>query len=206
MLYPTPMRRRRITKPRTPPTPTRIRRTRTAIVKADRGRVKRKKVDATTLLKNKILNQVNSGDSITKSLRDNNTKYQRYYQWVNKDVEFKRKLTLAKEGRCSVLHEKFYEQNVKPMAEHDFQNMDEFDLDLHSKRASVIAKSQGILTAFKKEDAPHLYNKDLNKLNVETMNNMSFNINLDQLKKVVGAFKPQVIEGEIVPSKIRHED
>ena len=178
----------------------------TTVVKAEDGRVRRKSLDINRRVKQEIVNQVTDGASIRSVLKSQNLSYPRYYQWMNKDIEFKRKMTLAKEGRSLALHEQFYENNVQPIAETNYQSMDEYDLDLQNKRTSVIAKSQSILTAFKREDAPQLYNKDLNQLNVETMNNMNFNINLDQLKKVVGAFKPQVIEGEIVASEHRNED
>ena len=176
-----------------------------AVVKAEGGRVRRKSVDVNSIIKNKLLVMIAEGNSLTTSLKELNLNYSRYNKWMNRDIEFKRKVSMAREGRCHVLHEKFYELNVRPIAEADYHGMDEFDLDLHNKRTGVISKSQSILTAFKKEDAPQLYNKDLNQLNVETMNNMNFNINLDQLKKVVGAFKPEVIEGEIVTSKTRDE-
>lgn len=173
------------------------------VVKAEGGRVRRtrRKIDVNKKIKQELLTSVSEGTSLHKSLREAGIKYSRYYQWLSKDLDFKRDMALAREGRSTVLHEKFYEKNVAPIAEESYHEMDNMEIEDAIDRNKAIASAQNILTSFKKEDAPQLYNKDNLNLNVDQSATFNFNIDTKQLERVVGSFRPKVVEGEVISVK-----
>ena len=157
-----------------------------------------RKVDVNRALKTQILRMVSEGSSIREAITTLHTSWQQYYKLTSKDATFKSRILQAKEGRSQILNEKFYEKNVKPIADEDYHNMDEFDLQVATKRNRVIESAQTIMGNFQKSDLPHLHGKGVDHMTVDNSSTLNFNINMKQLEKVVDTFKPKVIEGEII--------
>lgn len=176
-------------------------------MKAEGGRVRRsnKALDVNRKIKNELLMMISQGSSLHSSLKELSLSYPRYHKWLAKDLDFKRNISLAREGRCELLHESFYEKNIKPITTLDLKGMDTFDLQKEELRSKVVAKNQSILTTFKKEDAPQLYNKELSQLNVENTTTLNFNIDTKELGKVVSTFTPKISEGEIISERAKKE-
>lgn len=157
--------------------------------------------------KEQLINHVANGGSIVEFLRLSGVTYAQYVKWKSADIKFASAVELARVERANVVHEKFYENNIRQVADVSVSEFeDEEQENNFKKKLSLIKSVQGLLDKHKAQDAPRRFGSrvesDVMLGNVE----IHANIPKDALDKIVNVYTPVVDKAGriVVPNSNRN--
>lgn len=146
-------------------------------------------------LKEMVLLDVASGDSVKDALEKHGVTYSTYMTWRRRDGDFRVGVKQATRERAHYIHEEFHRHNVKPLAETNIRECPEEHVPSLKRKVDAIAQVQNILSKHKEEDFYHSFGRRTGKeTDGEEGGNITINTHIDpeQYKKIREIFTPKV--------------
>lgn len=109
-----------------------------------------------------FLTLVGQGKSINTALAEVKVSKASYLHWRRKNPEFTGLINTAKAHRAEQIHEVFYDQDMRWMAENmkDYDNLPAAELEQHELISKNIERKQKIIDRYNEKSAPNVFGKN----------------------------------------------